>query len=326
MKNNHIADFILSHRNSVDLVMDLVPIPLFMKNRAGLYIDCNQAFTKFFNLGREDIIGKSVFDIWSIKEANVFYTQDEELFRQGGTQIYETTITSSTGTKNVVQFHKQVFTDASGEIAGFLGVIFDITEKKKLEETLAKQAIMDQLTGLSNRWDGMAKLETLHILSERQKQFYCVAMCDLDHFKGVNDQYGHQNGDCVLKEFAICLRNTLRCNDICFRYGGEEFVILLPETSISTGHALLERLRKAWAEKIITLSINQKLSSTVSIGISQYKLDDSSFTQLLKESDEALYQAKNKGRNCCVYYKNGKETANEGKVNGSDLNQTLRVC
>lgn len=151
MNYNHIRDFVLAHRNFVDSVMDLVPIPLFMKDRSGLYIDCNQAFTEFLNVNREETIGKTVYDIWSIKEANVFHAQDEALYAQGGTQVYESTITSSEGIKRVVQFHKQVFTDTAGEIGGFLGVIFDITEKKKLEEALEKQVITDELTGLSNR-------------------------------------------------------------------------------------------------------------------------------------------------------------------------------
>lgn len=298
--NYNIAEFINHNRETFDLIMDLVPIPLFIKDRAGLYIDCNDAFLKFISISRDEIIGKSVYEIWSRLEADVFYDQDETLFKVGGLQVYESNITSSTGVKHIVQFHKQVFTDTTGAIAGFLGAIFDITEKIELECTLAKLAVIDELTGLTNRRDGFAKLEAIHEDSERKKQPYCIAMIDIDSFKQINDQYGHHNGDIVLKEFADLMQKVLRRNDACFRYGGEEFVVILPETELNDGFAVVERLRKSWANKSVPLSNFQAVRSTISIGISQYDLSTISYKQLLQISDKALYLAKNGGRNCSV--------------------------
>lgn len=299
--HNDIVEFIKYNRNILDLITDLVPIPLFVKDRTGLYIDCNKAFMDFLSITRERIIGKTVYEIWNKEEADVFFAQDEDLFNQGGLQIYEAKISSSEGVPHIVQFHKQIFTDSSGDIAGFLGAIFDITEKKELEYALARQAAVDELTGLPNRRDGMAKLEILHKDSERKKRPYCIAMIDIDHFKRINDLYGHNNGDIVLKVFSNLVRTTFRSSDICFRYGGEEFVVLLPETDLDDGFTVVERLRQTWACKQLTLSDCQSVYSTVSIGLTQYLANnDISFEQLLKASDKALYDAKNGGRNRTV--------------------------
>lgn len=297
---NNILEFIKYNRDLLDLITDLVPIPLFVKDRAGLYIDCNSAFSKFLSISREEIVGKSVYEIWSKDEADVFWAQDNALFEQGGLQIYETKISSSNGALHIVQFHKQVFTDSSGAVTGFLGAIFDITEKKELEYALALQAATDELTGLINRREGLTKLEILHKDSERKNQPYCIAMADIDHFKQVNDMYGHNNGDLVLRTFANLAKASIRCSDVCFRYGGEEFVILLPETSLEDGFYVVERLRQAWACTEISLSDCQLVHSTVSFGLVQFPTDGIAYEQLLPSSDKALYDAKNSGRNKTV--------------------------
>lgn len=298
--NVNILEFVESNRNILDLILDLVPIPLFIKDRTGRYIDCNIAFKKFLSISREQIIGKTVYDIWSKEEADVFSAQDEILFNQGGLQVYESKITSSEGVSRLVQFHKQIFTDSSGAVLGFLGAIFDITEKKQLECALADLAATDELTGLPNRREGMARLDVLHKFSVRKKRPYCIAMVDIDHFKRFNDHYGHANGDLVLKFFAEMAQKTLRCNDICFRYGGEEFVILLAETGMEDGRVVVERLRQALAEARLTLSDGQAIQATVSIGLVQYPSDSTTYEQLIQASDKALYDAKNGGRNRTV--------------------------
>ena len=259
----------------------------------------NEAFTGFLSISREEIIGKTVYDIWATEEADVFFAQDNALFEQGGLQVYETQITSPAGKKHIVEFQKQVFIDSDGVIAGFLGAIFDITDMKRLENTLAQLATLDELTGLPNRRDGIARLDILYKDSERKKRPFCIAMVDIDHFKRINDQYGHSVGDIVLKYFADFLKNSLRCSDICFRYGGEEFVILLPETKLYVGLTVVERLRQAWEHVELALE-GDLVHSTISIGLTQYTQASKTFEELLEESDKALYRAKDNGRNCTV--------------------------
>ena len=307
--DNNILEFIKYNRDILDLIMDLAPIPLFIKDRAGRYIDCNKAFTEVLSITREGIIGKSVYELWKKDEADVFSAQDEALFQQGGLQVYETNVTSLDGAHHIVQFHKQVFTDSSGA-AGFLGAIFDITEKKDLEYALAKQAAVDELTDLSNRRDGMAKLEILHKDSKKKNRPYCIAMIDIDHFKLINDQYGHNNGDIALKAFSDLTKKLLRSSDICFRYGGDEFVILLPETGLDDGFTVVERLRQAFDCNQLTFPDGRSVHSTVSIGLTQYTADSISLEQLLRASDKALYDAKNTGRNKTACIQHNQKTKN----------------
>lgn len=144
-----IANFIINNRSGLDTVIDLIPIPIFIKSRYGDYLDCNVAFTKFLAFTRDQLIGKSVYDLWEKEEADVFFEQDNNLFASGGTQIYETKITSSSGDIHYVQFHKRIFSDMNGSTGGFLGAIFDITEKKrKIEELEVALGRVHTLEGL----------------------------------------------------------------------------------------------------------------------------------------------------------------------------------
>lgn len=305
-----ILEFIQYNRDTLDLIMDLVPIPLFVKDRAGLYIACNITFAEFMSINRKEIIGKSVYELWEKDEADVFFAQDEALFQQGGLQVYEANVTSSKGTHHVVQFHKQTFTDSSGAVAGFLGAVFDITEKKKLEYALARQAAVDELTGLPNRREGMAELEILHRDSEKKNRPYCIATIDIDRFKLINDLYGHNNGDIALKAFSDLAKKILRRSDICFRYGGDEFIVLLPETELEDGFTVVEGLRRALDCDQLLLPDGRSVQATVSIGLTQYAADSISPEQLLRASDQALYDAKNAGRNRTVCIRQNRKTEN----------------
>lgn len=144
-----ITKFITANRSSLDLVLDLVPIPLFVKDREGRYLDCNIAFTEFLHISREQIIGKTAHDLWRKEEADVFARQDAALFESTGLQVYETEITSSKGLTFIVQFHKRTFTDAQGVVQGFLGAIFDITERRRyvteLEEAINRVRSLEGL-------------------------------------------------------------------------------------------------------------------------------------------------------------------------------------
>jgi PAS domain S-box-containing protein len=134
-----IVNFVISNRPLLDQIIDMVPIPIFIKDEDGRYIDCNNAFTAFLAMPREKIIGKSARDMWKREEAEVFSAQDEELSSAGGSRVYETRLTSADGAPHIVQFHKKVVTDAAGKRLGIIGAIFDITDQK------AKEARIEQL-------------------------------------------------------------------------------------------------------------------------------------------------------------------------------------
>ncbi|TWR89160.1 diguanylate cyclase [Pseudomonas saxonica] len=163
-------------------------------------------------------------------------------------------------------------------------------------EEQRKKALIDPLTGLPNRAAWAERLAQEVAQWQARGTPLLIAMLDLDHFKRINDGYGHLAGDKVLKIIAAQLRKHLRAGDFMARFGGEEFVLLMPDTALDEGTVLAEQLRAA-IEACPFHFKGEPVTITVSIGVSAFKAGDRS-ERVLKRADEALYQAKYKGRNC----------------------------
>ncbi len=166
---------------------------------------------------------------------------------------------------------------------------------KKLEEL----AFTDDLTGLANRRSSLKQLVNEYHRHKRYDNNLSLMVIDIDFFKRVNDNYGHDQGDKTLKVIADLINDSCRSNDTAGRMGGEEFMILLPETNLNEAHLLAERLREQCAKLIINSNGNQ-INVTISIGVSQANDDDAYPKDMLKRADIALYNAKDRGRNCVV--------------------------
>ncbi len=178
-----------------------------------------------------------------------------------------------------------------------VGSRIDITERKKLEVDLREQASTDALTGLPNRRHFLRRLEDeLERVRRRTTRDACVLMLDLDHFKRINDQYGHAAGDSVLRHFSNILRHELRATDIAGRMGGEEFAIILPGSGPQASQGFAQRICDKLAEHPLSFG-QQQVGMTVSIGIAAIVADDLSADAVLSRADRALYQAKEAGRN-----------------------------
>lgn len=163
-------------------------------------------------------------------------------------------------------------------------------------EKLAEIAVRDSLTGLYNRRHFIERLEEAIAIAERSREPFYLALIDLDHFKQVNDQHGHQVGDEILIRFSALARQALRRSDVLARYGGEEFIVLFPEGSGDDIAEVLERLRESFAstphDDLVT-----GLRVTLSAGLSGWRPGDDADT-LTRRADDALYAAKHRGRNC----------------------------
>ena len=175
----------------------------------------------------------------------------------------------------------------------------DITDRKKREDLLQTQATRDPLTSLYNR--RYFEEEVNRRLSLHTDDVFSVFMIDADHFKNVNDTYGHKIGDKVLMALASTAEKALRENDIVARYGGEEFVVYLSQTNAEDAKVVADRLREAIAAIVVMSDAGEPIKFTVSIGISSSK-DSQDINELIKMSDDALYEAKEGGRNRCVIY------------------------
>lgn len=173
---------------------------------------------------------------------------------------------------------------------------------EKNEEELRNMAIRDGLTGLYNHKYFYTLLENEIIRSKRYERNISVLLLDIDHFKNVNDTYGHRAGDTILHDLSERLVNRVRLSDTVCRYGGEEITIILPETDTDAAKNIAEDLRIAIEQKQFEIEDGRSIPITVSIGLSTYPLHAQELADIVSKADSALYKAKQNGRNkVCVY-------------------------
>ncbi len=172
----------------------------------------------------------------------------------------------------------------------------EITERKQLEEELQRQATTDGLTGISNRRNFLELMKSEIKRAIRLGHPLAVAMIDIDHFKLLNDTYGHAAGDHALLEFVRVCQRCIRDIDVLARFGGDEFVMLLPDATCDQAADVLERVRHELSAHPLELE-GQLASMTISVGITNLAADHESVDAILSRSDIALYQAKEQGRN-----------------------------
>lgn len=178
-------------------------------------------------------------------------------------------------------------------------LITTVTNRCRRHRGLRDQMIRDSLTGLLDHNNTLSVLENELSLAEHSENPVCFAMVDIDHFKAVNDTYGHGMGDKVIHALALYLRQRFRITDTIGRYGGEEFAIVLPDTDSQTAKTLLDEVRAGF-ELLIHQQEDQSVQVTFSCGIAQWS-DGESMLSLAQRADVALYDAKNAGRNTvCV--------------------------
>lgn len=189
-------------------------------------------------------------------------------------------------------------------------------ERRKAVELANK----DPLTGLGNRRQLQKQYEKFRAQYTQDRVPVFLIMIDLDHFKVVNDTYGHDAGDQVLKEVASLLQVHCRTNDVCIRYGGEEFALLLRAEGMDSVWRIAERIRQEFAQQA-TNYLDQRIEHTLSSGITSVLEGDRllSVNQMMKYADKALYQGKAAGRNCSIIYREGATEPNQGSAEGSHL-------
>lgn len=202
-----------------------------------------------------------------------------------------------------------------GHSNGYVVILRDITSRKRAEnqvqETLAKvkalqeqlyeQAIHDPLTGLYNRHFFNETIPRELTRAERESYPVSFVLMDIDHFKAVNDTYGHQVGDLVLQHVASVLSKETRASDFVFRYGGDEFIVVLPTTHPQAAYQYAERWRASLQKSSIKHNAS-KILITMSIGIAAFSQDGKTPDEVLSAADDAMYRAKTSGRNCTVMF------------------------
>ena len=282
----------------------------------GLIVDANDEFTILSGYTKEEVIGN--------------YTKDRILWANpGDRELFKAEIRDHQDCRNMeFTFKRKDGTSFTGIISGrileinasvhIISVIRDITKRKEVESqmkalvkqleieknTAQRNAITDSLSGLFNRgyFDKILRAEFFRLM--RSGGPLSLIMLDIDHFKNFNDTYGHLAGDKCIQMISKTLKDIGgRASDVAARYGGEEFILILPETNSQGAKIMGERIRRAIEGLAIPHEASETAKTvTVSVGIvTMYPSELASAEQILKLVDEALYEAKETGRNRCVY-------------------------
>jgi diguanylate cyclase (GGDEF)-like protein/PAS domain S-box-containing protein len=277
------------HRNASDIVAIL--------NQNGAFIYEASSAWPILGYRTEDLLGRLLIDFIppdAIPEAEGFL--NSLLVEPGAKATIELRARHADGTwRDFEVVGKNLLSEPA--INGLIVNLRDISERKRLMAELERLSETDVLTNTLNRRGFMKLAEREFERSRRLGQPLNVVMIDIDHFKSVNDVYGHAAGDMVLAMVADCCRSRIRNIDILCRFGGEEFIILLTDAALEAAHKVVARLHRAIASGRVT-TIKGEVSVTASFGLAAVDPTAIELETAIRLADEALYEAKNSGRNC----------------------------
>jgi diguanylate cyclase (GGDEF)-like protein/PAS domain S-box-containing protein len=276
----------------LNLIIEKSPIGIFSYSLDGVVIKANTRFAEIIGAPKKAILG---FDVFKINNEKMREAISRTL--SGESANYEDYYTSTLSGKSVfVRASYVPLVNEEGNLVGGLGIVEDFSDRKRLEEEILKLSVTDKLTQIYNRMKLDEVLDQEVIRAKRTNQTFCAILMDIDHFKSVNDNFGHQVGDVVLIEVASLLKTEVRAADVVGRWGGEEFLIIASQSNREGGVKLAEKLR--------ILIENHEFSCphkiTCSFGVATYQKGCTPST-LVSRADEALYIAKRNGRNRVIY-------------------------
>jgi diguanylate cyclase (GGDEF)-like protein/PAS domain S-box-containing protein len=404
-----------------DVLFETLPVPVFLKDEEGRFVDCNDAFERYTGLPRRAVLEKTSFDVLDAPLAHAHAAMDRDLLVNWGQRSYEESVPHADGLPRRARVSKAVYRDNTGEVGGIVGVIhdlaaedqpnearlqtileqspigvsvsrrdsgvvifanmrfaeliglpreqvigsrardyyvddnqrervierlrtsgsvvnmevqfkradettfwtlftvnqaviqglevnlawiYDYTERRNMEEALRDMASKDPLTGIYNRRSFMEMARQQLARSHRFKEPMSVVVLDVDHFKKINDTYGHATGDDALRMVAGACSSILREYDILGRLGGEEFVVVLPGATPDESRVVAERLRRHIARMPIN-GPDGRFHMTASMGIAGVEPAGDTLEKAIHRSDLALYRAKREGRNRVVVFEAG---------------------
>lgn len=288
-------------KHLLDTILNNINAHVYMKDCERTFLYVNSQVAELFGDKAENIIGKKDIEVLPKELADHFYQSDNIVFSTQEKQVIEETVTDDEGNLHHYISTKVPFFHPDKPPA-LIGFSTEVTELFQLKEEFKKLATIDALTELYNRRYFIEQADKEYLRAKRYDLSLSLISIDIDHFKKVNDNYGHPAGDKVLIEVSKLLKKSLRETDVLARIGGEEFSILLPETTATEALVFAERIRIAQSDLRISGDWQGEIQLSVSIGISSYQVDDLDFDELFSRADKALYQAKNAGRNqvCCL--------------------------
>jgi diguanylate cyclase (GGDEF)-like protein/PAS domain S-box-containing protein len=272
---------------------DCANIGMGLVDRDGRFFKVNPKLTEILGFTREDLEGKTIYSLSAPGDRSPTLECLRAMLETGASQAaFEDGFLDKDGKALLVEVSCGMARSASGKPMYFVVSFRDDTERNRLLSLLQQQASVDPLTGVLNRMR-LEERGTVELTrSERHGRNFSMVLIDLDRFKRINDSHGHAAGDLVLIGFCDIAMQCLRTSDLLGRWGGEEFVILLPETSPGEALLVAERLRAA----IEAFQFPNGIRVTASMGIAGRRPCED-FSSLTKRADAAMYRAKQAGRN-----------------------------
>lgn len=299
-----LAEFQLRlERDLLRAFLEHIPEYVYFKDRKSRFIRVNKAMAVHFGFADPNqAINKTDADMFSPEHARHALIDEQRIIQTGQPIIdVEEKETWPDGRENWVLTSKVPLKDRRNRVIGTMGISHNITERKQAEARISYLALHDTLTGLPNRLVLIDRLGQAMTLAHRNQHCVAVLMLDLDRFKSVNDSYGHHVGDCLLESVAKRLKGCLRESDVVARFGGDEFVICLPELEdAGSAAAVAEKVLSVLAKPFDIQS--RHLHMGASIGICRYPNDGGTPEELLQGADAALYESKKKGRGTYCFF------------------------
>ena len=276
--------------------LELTDDMVFITDANGIIEYVNDSVLVKTGYERSELIGNKTNIFKSGKQTDAFYQELWKTILSG--KNYNSIIIDKAKDERLYYADLKItplFDEKNETIQNFVATSTDVTSRIKMEEKLKKLATIDSLTQIYNRYEIDNAIKMKIARYRRYKETFCLLMFDIDHFKSVNDTYGHDAGDRVLKALSHLVSNHIRTTDIFGRWGGEEFMILLENTKKEESFVIAEKLRQSVEAAVI----DTKYKITISIGVAQYEEPESK-EELVKKVDKALYRAKENERNQVV--------------------------
>ncbi|MGN5073998.1 sensor domain-containing diguanylate cyclase [Aeromonas veronii] len=280
----------------LEIILANVDAHIYMKDSLHRFLYVNQKVAELLGLPAEQIINRRDDEVIPAASACQLWRLDNRVFETGELQAGEEMLTDPEGNQHYYWSVKVPFLLGDGTPT-LIGISSDITELHQLKEQLHQQSVRDGLTGLYNRRFFFELCEKNLSLDMRHHLTSVLIVLDVDQFKCINDRFGHPLGDSALMHLGRVMQSVLRSEDVLARIGGDEFAILLPNTTLSAAASLAERLRLQVMQSPLPLPDGDKLVITISAGLVENG-EGELMESLYARADQMLYQAKQSGRNC----------------------------
>jgi diguanylate cyclase (GGDEF)-like protein/PAS domain S-box-containing protein len=288
----------------LNTIFESINDPFNIIDRNYRIIKANESYARMRGKKVEQLIGRRCYEILQNRQSVCEGCSVKETFDTNKPTVKDKLVSYPGGQNIWIEIYTYPIFNEEGKVVNVIEYTKDITQRKKAEaerdilvDRLQYLSNTDDLTGLFNRRALIEKLEDEIRRTHRYKTDLSILICDIDYFKEINDTYGHDIGDRVLRAISNLLKESLRSIDIIGRYGGDEFLAILPETSMEGAKEIAERIRSAVEDLRLRGEGKDLIKTTISLGIAEFNVDQENIDDLIKRADNALYIAKGKGRN-----------------------------